>query len=165
MNNPCAFSPCRTFRYRLDHAIREVPAGREPRRVMWIGLNPSTADERQLDPTLRRIRGFSEAWGYDTFVMTNAFAFRATLPADMRAAPDPVGPDNDRHLLESAAACRRIVACWGVHGEHLERGARVAGLLREHGFGRRLVCLGLTGAGHPRHPLYLRATTEPMPYP
>jgi hypothetical protein len=159
MNNACVFSPCRTFRYRLDHVIREVRV--EPRRIMWIGLNPSTADERQLDPTLRRIRGFSEDWGYDTFVMTNAFAFRATLPGDMRSAPDPVGPDNDAELLRAAGDCGRIVACWGVHGEHLGRGAQVTALLRARGFGRKLVCLGRTGAGHPKHPLYLRATTVP----
>ena len=96
---------------------------------MWIGLNPSTADEQQLDPTLTRIRGFSEREGYDGFLMTNIFGFRATDPKVMRNTPDPVGPENDAALLEAAQRCDKVVAAWGAHGVHQDRALAVAKLL------------------------------------
>ncbi len=88
------------------------------RRIMWIGLNPSTADEQQLDPTLRRIRGFSQAWGFTAFVMTNVFAFRATVPADMKAQADPVGQDNDYWLgsMAKPTSCRKAFSCSQIGG-------------------------------------------------
>ena len=161
MQNPCTFSPDRRHRYSLDHLLPE-PAP-EPRRaslVMWIGLNPSTADENQLDPTLRRIAAFSRREGFGGFVMTNLFAFRATRPADMMAARDPVGPDNDRILARTARRCELVVAAWGAHGDFENRAERVRRLLR----GARVVHLGCTQGGHPRHPLYVRGTTPLTPY-
>src|SRR3954462_12457376 len=91
MINRCNFSRCRRYRYTLEHVIDPAL---EPRRIMWIGLNPSTADESQLDPTLRRVRAFSHAWGYTAFVMTNLFSFRATQPSDMKGQANPVGEHN-----------------------------------------------------------------------
>lgn len=119
---------------------------------MWIGLNPSTADESQLDPTLTRIRAFSEREGYDGFLMTNLFGFRATDPQDMVRARDPVGPDNDAALLTAARRCDQVVAAWGAHGVHQERARAVAQLFARH----KLWCLGTTKDGHPRHPLYIK---------
>ena len=159
--NTCQFSPDRRYRYTLEHRWDDLlPA--EPRRIMWVGLNPSTADEQQLDPTLRRIRGFSQAWGFTSFVMTNLFAFRATDPAVMKRAKDPVGPLNDILLKTTAASCEIVVACWGMHGRHLGRAAQVERLMREHG--RVLQCLGTTSAGDPRHPLYVRASAALRPF-
>jgi len=112
MNNECVFSPDRQHRYTLLHQPEPLLGGN--RLLMWIGLNPSTADETQLDPTLTRILGFTRREGYDGFIMTNLFGFRATLPKDMRAAPDPVGPDNDKWLLTSARRCGKVVAAWGA---------------------------------------------------
>jgi hypothetical protein len=123
------------------------------RLMLWIGLNPSTADEQQLDPTLTRIARFSEREGMDGFWMGNLFGLRATDPAVMKAATDPNGPGNDASLLEAAGRCEKIVAAWGVHGEHLDRAAAVVKLLTGH----ELWCLGTTKDGHPRHPLYVRA--------
>lgn len=120
---------------------------------MWIGLNPSTADEQKLDPTLTRIRGFSEREGFDGFLMTNIFGFRATNPKEMLACADPNGPENDQALLDAADRCEMIVAAWGAHGVHQDRGTAVAKLLSKH----KLWCLGMTQAGHPRHPLYVKA--------
>ena len=161
MQNPCAFSADRRYRYTLDHRLPELAAGpRQSRLVMWIGLNPSTADENQLDPTLRRIAAFSRREGFGGFVMTNLFAFRATRPADMMAAPEPVGPDNDRFLARTARRCELVVAAWGAHGDFGDRAARVRRLLR----GARIVHLGCTQGGHPRHPLYVRGTTPLTPY-
>jgi hypothetical protein len=126
MNNQCEFSACRRYRYSLEHVFEPIlPL----RRVMWIGLNPSTADEQDLDPTLRRIRAFSAAWGFTAFVMTNIFAFRATDPRDMKLAEDPIGPENDATLYRMSQACDAIVACWGAHGAFNARGIQVRTML------------------------------------
>src|SRR5687768_3515412 len=111
--NACDFSPCRQYRYTLEHVIEEAGELARGRRLQWIGLNPSTADEHKLDATLRRIRAFTLAAGYGSFVMTNVFAFRATEPADMRWQADPVGPANDEYLVSTARRCEATVACWG----------------------------------------------------
>jgi hypothetical protein len=126
--NPCVFSPCRRFRYTLDHDwhdLLDIPGG----YVAWIGLNPSTADEQQLDPTLRRVRSFTPRMGYHRFVMLNLFAYRATDPKIMLAACDPVGTDNDRWILDTCRHAAAVVCCWGSHGTHLDRARRVLDLL------------------------------------
>jgi len=159
MPNPCVFSPDRSHRYSLIHRWDELlnPA----HGVAWICLNPSTADEDQLDPTLRRIRTFSMAWGYSHFAMLNAFAFRATEPADMKAAADPVGPDNDRWIAHWAARVDRVMLGWGEHGAHLDRHIRLLALLDP----AKVFCLGCNASGQPKHPLYVAGKTEPTAFP
>ena len=90
--------------------------------------------------------------------MANLFAFRATGPADTRAALDPIGPDNDKTLTDLAARASKIVAAWGTHGAHLGRDKQVLALLPD------LYCLRQTKQGHPAHPLYLPKTLSPIPY-
>jgi len=101
-----------------------------------------------LDPTLRRIRGYTEREGYGGFVMLNIFAFRATDPKNMYAAKDPVGPDNDRWLLEYAKRCGKVVAAWGGHGAFVNRGLAVCKLLQDFD----LVHLAKNADGSPGHP-------------
>ena len=148
MDNECHFSPDRRHRYALLHRWTPLLGDR---LILWIGLNPSTADERQLDPTLTRIASFSRREGFDGFWMANLFGLRTPYPEEMRAHPDPVGPENDAQLLRAAARCGRFVAAWGVSGVHQERAAAVTRLLAGHD----LWCLGTTREGHPRHPLYV----------
>ena len=145
------FSPCRTYRYAL---WREWIGGEG--YAMFVGLNPSTADETQDDPTIRRCIAFAKAWGYAGLCMTNLFAFRATQPEDMKAANDPVGPENDAHLKALAEGAGVIVAAWGVHGTYGGRHNAVRAMLPE------LHCLALTKDGHPGHPLYLPASLRPV---
>ena len=121
-----------------------------------MGLNPSTADETQDDPTIRRCQGFARDWGYGGLVMANLFAFRATDPAVMKQAADPVGPDNDEHLLQLASTCPLVVAAWGTHGQHLGRDHQVRELTPN------LHCLRLTKEGYPGHPLYLPKSLTPV---
>lgn len=151
------FSPCRTWRYAL---WRKWAQPVEPRYCVFIGLNPSTADEVDNDPTVRRCIGYARAWDFDGLYMMNIFAFRATDPQDMRAADDPVGPQNDAalRLVCHSPYTRMVVAAWGVHGAYRERGQAVLALLQDC----RLRCLGVTKAGHPKHPLYLRKDLQPV---
>lgn len=122
--------------------------------AMFIGLNPSTADETNDDPTIRRCRGFAKAWGFRQMWMLNLFAFRATSPKDMRNAGDPIGPENDRYLQEYAQR-GFVVAAWGRTGEFMKRDRQVMELLkgRIHQIGE---------AEYPRHPLYLRKDLIPI---
>lgn len=120
-----------------------------------IGLNPSTADHWANDPTIRREIGFAQSWGCGTLLKGNLFAFRATRPLDMMRAADPVGRDNDEWLLHMARRAAVIVCCWGSRGAFKNRDTEVKALLK----GRPLKCFGYTNDGHPKHPLYLKATT------
>lgn len=140
------------YRYLL---LREWDAAKP--LLPFVMLNPSTADAAQDDPTIRRCVGFAERLGYGGILVVNLFAFRATSPADMKTAPDPVGPDNDSEILglfDYARAWRiPIVAAWGTHGAFRDRGDFVRMLAGRAGV--NLYCLGRTAEGHPKHPLYL----------
>lgn len=153
MEMSAAFSACR--RYRYDLWRRWAP---DKGYAMFVGLNPSTADETADDPTVRRCIAYAQDWGYGALCMTNLFAFRATRPEDMKAATEPVGPENDRFLLRHAGEASIVVAAWGNHGSHLGREAEVRALLHE------LQVLRLTKHGHPGHPLYLPKTLRPVPW-
>lgn len=126
--------------------------------VMFIGLNPSTADETTDDPTIRRCVQFAKRWGFDALCMTNLFAFRATEPQYMMKAADPVGPDNDDHLRHCGNLARMVIAAWGTHGNFLNRADRVRIIVPQ------LHCLGRTKYKLPRHPLYVPGFVEPTPY-
>lgn len=146
-------SPCRTYRYAL---WRDFGDQLGEGYAMFIGLNPSTADEVADDPTIRRCMAFAKAWGYGALCMTNLFAFRATDPSDMKVVADPVGPHNDQHLLRLARDAGVIVAAWGTNGTHMGRDAAVRAMVPN------LHCLKKTREGHPGHPLYLRADLKPI---
>lgn len=153
------YSGCERYRYSLTRTWdREAP------RLLWIMLNPSTADELRNDPTIERCERRTRALGCGAYRIVNLFGFRATLPSDLRQADDPVGPDNDRLLYQSATRWvgseGRSLCGWGVHGALKGQGAVVL-----TGLKRRKVPLwhlGLTKDGHPRHPLYIAYAQAPI---
>lgn len=156
MRGDAVFSRCRAYRYAL---WREWdPAGPT---VLFIGLNPSTADHRRDDPTIRRCIGFAQAWGFGRLAVGNIFAYRTPHPALLKRAASPVGRANDRWLRRLADEADLVVAAWGVHGAHRDRAAAVLRYLP------RPRCLGTTKDGAPRHPLYLprAATLADLPLP
>ena len=128
--------------------------GPERAYAMFIGLNPSSADEIQDDPTIRRCKAFAKSWGYGRMCMTNLFAFRATNPNEMIAIADPIGPDNDEWLNKLAKDACVLVAAWGEHGKHRGRSAEIISRFSN------LKCFGTNKSGSPKHPLYLSKTTE-----
>ena len=148
-------SPCRKYRYVLWRSWPTLFETEDKGYAMFVGLNPSTADETEDDATIRRCNRFAQDWGYSGLCMTNLFAFRATEPKNMLLHPDPVGQDNDKHLLAMASNAGIIVAAWGTIGDHLGRAETVKALLPE------LHYLRLTKDGHPGHPLYISSSTMP----
>ena len=148
------FDETGTYRYRLWRRWAETGP-----RVVFVGLNPSTADAHRDDPTIRRCMGFARSWGCAELDVVNLFAWRATLPKDLRKAPAPIGPENDTVLLRLTRQADLLVASWGVHGAWQSRGERVRSMVE-----RPWQCLGRTLDGHPRHPLYPRRDTPLEPY-
>jgi hypothetical protein len=157
MKNDTVFGPDRKYRYLLKHTWESHFA---PRLCAWIGLNPSVADETRLDPTLRRIRKFSTAWGYNAFIMTNLFALVSTDPKRLYTEPDPIGPENDAYILQAVCESELVVASWGTLGRIQNRCTGVLKFLSEVD----LHCLKRTKDGYPSHPLYVAGETKPMRY-
>lgn len=148
----------RAYRYRLDRRV-----GPGAGVVAFIMLNPSTADERTDDPTIRRAIGFARTWGFGRLVVGNLFAYRCTDPRGLRRVADPVGRRNDRSLRALATRADLVVCAWGVHGRLHDRAAAVRDLLA--GAGVRPHVLRLTRDGAPAHPLYLPAALTPIGWP
>jgi hypothetical protein len=155
MKRDAYFSDDRVYRYWLS---REWGPVVNP--LVVIGLNPSTADETQDDPTIRRCIRFATDWGHDALYMLNLFAYRSTDPRALRSIADPIGPDNDI-TLRVMCEHRRVLAAWGTHGTLGHRCYMAKPLLKGVA-GIDLVTLGLTKEGHPKHPLYIAASTQPQ---
>jgi len=124
-------------------------------------LNPSTADELQLDPSCTRARNFAERWGFGAVLITNIFAWRATDPEEMKSVRDPVGRGNDAAILKAAREAALVVCAWGNHGAHQERGSKILQFLEENSVAVNYLRINKT-TGHPAHPLYLPGTLEPV---
>jgi hypothetical protein len=153
------FSEDRVFRYTLERVWWPTP---NQHQVAFIGLNPSTADEQQDDPTVRRCIRYAKKWGYSGMVMLNIFAIRGTDPRILRSPRDIKGPLNDHHIARiiQRAETQLVIGCWGNWGELHGRGKDVIGLVKSAR--RQLYRLGpLTKLGHPRHPLYLKGDLQP----
>jgi len=136
--------------------------------VLFVMLNPSTADAGTDDPTLRRCRGFARRHGFGGLAVVNLFALRATDPAALSEHPDPVGPATDAFIATAAADTDRHIAAWGAHPAARARAATVAAALTSaarRGSRPGLACLGLTKTGQPRHPLYLPSDSPLTTYP
>lgn len=160
MDRGARISACGTYRYHLwRYWDTTKPA------LVFIMLNPSTANAEEDDPTIRRCIGFAERLGYGGIDVVNLNAFRATNPVELRSTPDPVGPDNDQWMREvvfKAIDSRAPVICaWGTLGG--EQGKAV--LFKLAFAGAKTKALGVTQDGHPRHPLYLPNSAVLIDYP
>lgn len=151
MERSAEISPCGYYRYTLSRIWNpSLPY------VAFIGLNPSTADAEKDDSTLIRCIQYAKDWGYGGVWMVNLFAFRATNPADMKAAHDPVGPHNDSALQSVCDDAGLVVAAWGNHGVFQRRSQQVREILGA------MHCLKINKTGEPTHPLYQAKNTNPL---
>lgn len=144
--NDCIFDGA-DYRYVLRRVLPWEKATKG--RVVWIMLNPSTADERKLDPTLTRCWRWTFAWGYTEMIILNLFAYRSSEPKRMREAGDPVGAQNDEHILREMANAQLHIVAWGAGGDFMGRAKQF--LTTFVGF--EFYCLGKTKDGYPTHPL------------
>ncbi len=173
LDSGAEFSADRLYRWRLWRRWDHGPV------LMVIGLNPSTADEHQDDPTVRRCIGFARAWGFAGLRMFNVFAYRATDPRQMiahmqglsQAAFKGVVGTNVRKIRTYAEITidggGAVLAAWGNHARQFDMSATVRWNLYSRAEGvRRLdvACLGRTQSGEPKHPLYLANSVQPEPY-
>jgi len=151
------FSADRTYRYVLTRTWdATLPV------MTLIGLNPSKANAFRSDPTARRFMGFARREGCGGYAAVNVFALAATDPRDLTASADPVGPANDQFIEMHTKGAHLVVAAWGAGGALNGRGREVGERLTEAGV--PLKCLGVTSAGHPRHPLYVKSDAPLVPW-
>lgn len=161
MDAGAELSPCGLYRFSLTR--RWAPKGSTPMgdTVLWVMLNPSTADGLKDDPTIRRCVAFSRGWGFAALEVQNLYAWRATNPAELTRVHFPVEPPDmvgvDERLRTAARAAGLVIAAWGANAQPY-RAERVRHVLAQEGEVRHL---GLTKDGHPKHPLYLRGDTVP----
>lgn len=143
------FSDDEQYRYRLWRMweVQSVP-------MVFVMLNPSTADEQRLDPTLRRCEGFARREGRGGLMVVNLFGLRATDPRALERHTDPVGPENDEIIRDVLSAADPWVVAWGSH-PIVRRFDRVGRLLELSPGARLPLCLGINRDGQPRHPLYV----------
>ena len=148
------YSDCETYRYALTRRWDDGPG------LLWMMLNPSTADETRNDPTIERCERRSLALGFAAFRVVNLFAYRATQPQDLKKATHPEGPENAAAIEAGCDWAAQVLCGWGAHGDHLQAGPAWRDRLWARG--AELYHLGLTKAGHPRHPLYVSYATGPQ---
>ena len=148
MDTKAALSNCREYRYALWRKWAEGP------QVLFVMLNPSTADENADDPTIRKCIALAKSWGFGSLAVGNLFAFRTPSPVVLKQSPLPVGDANDDWLQRLQSTAALTVAAWGNHGAFHGRGGVVRSMLANP------YVLGLTKLGQPRHPLYVLSTTK-----
>lgn len=162
------FSPCSNYRYTLRRTCGGLLTSHG--RVVFIMLNPSTADAHVDDPTIRKVRGYAERWLYRELVVVNAYAWRSTDPRVLPSIADPVGPDNDAAFVSVCGGAQQhesnslgydplVVCAWDKHLRP-DRRAVLARLLA----GVPLHALKLNEDGSPAHPLYLPNVLRPQPF-
>lgn len=146
------FSECRHYRYAL-YRIWD----RSRPMAMCIGLNPSTANGENDDPTIENLAAILSNNGYGGFYMMNLFAFISSNPDDLRAVPDPV-KSNDVWLDKISRLCEDIVFCWGRFPQAVYRAKKIIPMFP----GAK--CIGKNGDGTPKHPLYIKRSTKLIPF-
>lgn len=151
-------SPCGLYRYWLVRSWdTALPM------LCFVMLNPSTADAERDDPTITRCIERAKRLGYGGMIVVNLFAYRSTDPLQLWNVPDPIGPDNDQTIIQTAGnpATTGVICGWGNHGAMMQRGATVLRLLRQAGVTPH--ALRMSKAGQPCHPLYLPYDLLPEP--
>ena len=159
MTGSAVLSDCQRYRYRLER----IWDPQKP-KILWIGMNPSTADAQYNDPTCTREINFSKDWGFGHYLKSNILDYRATFPKDLPDDPNQAASQTGRqHLLEMAQSADLVIAAWGkLPAKLANQGTIVAQLLNTHHI--PLKCMGRNKDGSPKHPLYLPKTQKPQDF-
>lgn len=150
-------SPDNRYRYTLWRDLENELLGSGT--MLFVGLNPSTADASTDDPTIRRLKSFAIGFGFAMLAVGNLFAYRTSNPAEMLQAHDPIGPDNDWYLRELIDMSNVVLCGWGTDGKHRGRDRKVMSMI-----GGKAHCLAINKDGSPTHPLYLPNSSKLTPY-
>jgi hypothetical protein len=151
-NNGATFSPCRQYRYALWRIWDESKP-----LIMFIGLNPSNANEDEPDPTINTVRALAMNWGYGGFYMMNLFAIVSSKPEVLKTHPDPLG-DNDGWIENISAKCKDVVFAWGAFKEAKERCQKIIDQFPD------ALCIKILKDGSPKHPLYTPYNAQPIKF-
>ena len=159
MLKEATISTCDLYRYNLTRKWNNEGNN----LVSFIGLNPSTADASQDDPTLTRCINFSKALGFDGLILVNLFAYRSTSPKLMMEYDEPIGEENNTYIIDAISKTNKTILCWGNHGSYKSRDKELLELIKS--YKESYYCFGLTKKNQPKHPLYLSKTTCLSSYP
>lgn len=164
MIGSATFSSCEKYRYTLS---RDWSDSDDKKRILFIMLNPSTADANKFDPTVKRCYTYAVKWGYNVMDVGNIYAYRATDPKDMLNAQkngiDIVGQDNDVSIQTMCDKADRIVCAWGSHGWSKHRAIAIKNVLKCW-YQHKTSCLKKCKDGSPSHPLYLKGDLLPIEF-
>ncbi|MCT7584670.1 DUF1643 domain-containing protein [Aliarcobacter butzleri] len=153
MKKDAILSEDRKYRYVLSRIWDESKP-----MVVIVGLNPSTADEKDDDSTIKKCINFAKNWGYGGLYMLNLFAFRATLPSDMFNASYPIGEENDKYIRKYSKFSDKVICAWGNDGSFKNRSQEVLSILENKFY------IKLNKSGEPAHPLYLSKDLIPIKF-
>jgi hypothetical protein len=153
INSDAIFSEDRKHRYAL---FREWDLSKPS--LMFIGLNPSTADEKADDPTIRRCIGFAKRWGFGKLIVANLFSFRTPSPKELFRSENPVRKENDYWLERLSREAQKVILAYGNQGKFKNRHGEILKIIESP------YCIQKSKTGMPMHPLYLRYTKEPVKF-
>lgn len=152
IESSAVLSDCGRYRYLLRRVWEH-----DKQRALFVMLNPSTADDKVDDATIRSCIRLSCGLGYGGFEVVNLFGLRATNPAELAEADDPIGPLNERVSAAAIVRCDTVICAWGAHPMAQRHSRFLHGLIRSHR--PYAYCFGMTQSGAPRHPLYIKSGT------
>ena len=151
---------------------RYILGTRGERPLICVGVNPSTAAPGELDPTLKSVERVALHNGYDSFIMFNVYAQRATRPEDMERVCNAALHAENMRAFDYALSLDRTgaPAVWAAWGAVIEKRDYLLQCVRD------MIAVGekrnarwfsagkRTKAGHPHHPLYLRKDSALDPF-
>ena len=152
LENDAVISDCGKYRYLLRRTWEHAKP-----RLLYVMLNPSTADARQDDATIRSCVRLASGLGYGSIEVVNVFAWRATKPDELLTASDPCGPMNEYTVQAAIARCDVVVCAWGAWPPADQASIYLRNAI--HARRPAAYCFGKTKAGAPKHPLYIKSGT------
>ncbi|MCM3729586.1 DUF1643 domain-containing protein [Neobacillus cucumis] len=157
LKNSAIFDETETYRYSLT---RVWDLSKE--KVVFICLNPSTADAEFDDPTLKRCIDFAKRWHnrkYGSLEMVNLFSYRSTDFDNLKGMDDPIGRKTNNHILNAVQSANLVVVAWGENGSYRNRDKEVLKMLSSQK--TPIHCLEVLKCKQPKHPLYAKKELNP----
>lgn len=132
--------------------------------LLVIMLNPSTADHRRNDATIRTLLRLTKQWGYEGFYVLNLYSYRTSKPSELlKLSPEvAIGPDNSKYLAHYIQQSSDVLVGWG-NNANPQRAADVLAMVTQ--YTSRVYCVGCNKNGSPKHPLYTADSTPLTRYP